>query len=291
VNGARTQLVGGDRIRVASGVPSERSLQINMPDVDRPIAFAIPLPPGFDALCSFDLASPRTMVGALNRFEQWLQPLIAQFCLASHIVEHQSALGAGKFELRLNTELLAVVDMHGEAAVRATTPPEDFDGAMWRGTARHTIPEDFVSTSLSRLMWQYGTRTQRDVLPRPYFTGPIFFRRPPRLPQRLLGDAHLMVMRELMLSPGTFVELQQRCGFDEYRLARLLGALYLVGSVTSNPKRAAPISSTPPADGDRASSIPSLPTSGLDSVPSGSPHGRRPVRADLTVPAPLRPDH
>jgi len=288
INGARTQLVGSDRLRVASGVPSERALQINMADVDRPLAFAQPLPTGFEALCSFDPASAAGMAGALAQFEEWLKPLIAQFWLASHIVEHQAALGTGKFELRLNTELLAVVDMHGEAAVRANARPEDFDGGMWRASARHTVPEDFVCSSLSWLMWQYARRTQRDVLPRHYRAGLLYFRRAPRLAQRELENSHLLIMRELMLAPATFDDLQQRCGFDARRLAQLLGALYLVGSITSNPRRAAPVSG---AGGE--SVLPShLPSGGLDSVvPPETPPARRPVRPDLTVPAPLRPDH
>jgi hypothetical protein len=291
VNGARTQLVGDERIRVASGVPREKAHQINMADVDRPIAFAQPLPAGFEALCSFDLASSGSMAAVLNQFEAWLKPLIAQFCLASHIVEHESTLGAGKFELRLNSELLAVVDMHGEAAVRTTASPEDFDGGMWRPSARESVPDDFARTSLSRLMWQYGTRTLRDVLPRRYRAGLLYFRRAPHLPQRMVDDSHLLVIRELMIAPATFTELQQRCGFDAKRMAQLLGALYLVGSITSNPKRAAP--SSPRANDSETTGAPShLPSGGLDSVvPSEMPAARQPVRPDLTVPAPLRPDH
>jgi hypothetical protein len=287
VNGAGVQLAGRDCIRVASAAPAERPLEINLPEVDRPIAFAKPLPPRFDPLCSFDLDSDVSMAAALGQFEQWLKPLIAQFCLASHIVEHQGALGAGKFELRLNTELIAVVDMHGEASVRVNALPEDFDGGMWRSSARLTVPDDFVGTSLSRLMWQYATRTQRDVLPRHYGAGLLYFRRAPRLPQRLLGDAHLLVMRELMMLPGTFADLQQRTGLDERRMAQVLGALYMVGSITSNLKRAAPA-----ALGDRSSLPSHLPSGGLDSEQAGAGlDPRPPVRADLTAPAPLRPDH
>ena len=50
------------------------------------------------------------MKAMLRQFEAWLAPLTAQFCLAANIVEHQSALGSGKYELMLRSDVLAVVD-------------------------------------------------------------------------------------------------------------------------------------------------------------------------------------
>src|SRR5438105_3873620 len=49
--GARTQSLGNGRIRVAAGTPSGRSLQFERADVDRPLAFARPLPADFHAPC------------------------------------------------------------------------------------------------------------------------------------------------------------------------------------------------------------------------------------------------
>lgn len=288
LNGARTQVVGPQRIRVAPGVPSGHSLLFQMADIDRPVAFAHPLPADLQVLCSFDLESRESVAAVLQQFEAWLAPLVAQFSLAGHIAEHQSALGCGQFELRLNSELLAVVDMHGEAAVRATAKPDDFEGgAMWQQGQSAVVPEHFVRATLSRLMWQYAVRTQRDLLPRHYRTGLIYFRRAPRLPQQYLTDSHLLLMRELMLQPATFKELQQRCGMDDERMARELAALYFVGTITSNRKRAAPVVARSP---DGESSAPSH--LNLDSLsPAEMQEQRRPVQVDLTAPAPLRPDH
>jgi hypothetical protein len=287
VNGGRTQVLPGHRIRVASGAPQGRSLQLNMPEVDRPLAFALPVPAGLHAAHTFDLASLESMGKVLLQFEAWLAPLTAQFCLASHIVEHQSALGSGKYELMLNGLLLAWVDMQGEAAVLATAGPADFEGAAWgRRSGAMQIPEHFARVTLAELMWQYAVRTQRDVLPKHYRTGTMYFRRAPRLPHRLLKDSQLLVMRELLLAPATFAELQQRCGLDEARLSRDLTALYFVGSITSNPKRAA----QPTRVGTEMSSQGSLP-SGLDSVdPSVPPSPPKRLRiSDLTAPAPIGP--
>lgn len=286
LNGARTQLLGAGHIRVASGVAGGRSIQINVADVDRPLGFARPLPVGLHRLCSFDLASASSARAVLRQFETWLAPVTAQFCLAAHIVEHQSALGAGRFELCLGAQVLAVVDMQGEVAVQSTLGCADFEGTWWRRSTSAPIPEHFARTSLAQLMWQYTVRTQRDLLPQHYRTGLLYFRRAPHLPHRLIKDSHLLIMRELMLAPATFQELQQRCGFSEPRLARELASLYFVGSITSNRKRAARLAPRSPG----ADSGP--PQSHLDSVvPSELQPPRRPKGADLTAPASLKPDH
>lgn len=284
LNGARTQTLGGDRVRVAAGQPGGRSVQLHLPDIGRPLGFARPLPPGFEAPCSFDPSSRSSMRAALRQFEAWLTPLGAQFCLASCIVEHQSALGSGKFELCLDSQVLAVVDMQGDVAVRATLGPADFEGTWWRRSESSAVPENFARTSLAQLMWQYGARTQRDVLPERYRSGLLYFRRAPHLPQRLIKDSHLLIMRELMLAPATFQELQQRCGFPEARLARELASLYFVGSITSNRKRAARFA-------PRAGGPDSTPgQTQFDSVvPPELPPSRRPRSADFTAPASLRP--
>jgi hypothetical protein len=284
LNGARTQALGSDRVRVASGQPGGRSLQLQLPDIDRPLGFAKPLPLGMRPLCSFDLASNGSMKATLRQFETWLAPMAAQFCLAASIVEHQSALGAGTYELCLQSQVLAVVDMQGEAAVRATLGPADFEGTWWRRSDSFRIPDNFARTSLAQLMWQYTLRTQRDILPRHYRTGLLYFRRAPQLPQRLLRDSHLLILRELMLAAATFEELQQRCGFSEARLARELSSLYFVGSITSNRKRAA--RTAPKAGGGDSR----MPHSHFDSAPSELPPAHRPTPSDLTVPAQLHPD-
>jgi hypothetical protein len=276
VNGARTELLAGDAIRVTGG----RALQMQLSDVDRPVAFSRPLPPALSPTYAFDPNSPRSMGAVLEKFESWLAPVCAQFCLGAHVAEHQAALRPGIYDVSLSGTLLAVVDMRGEVGVLPAAGPGDFEDAVWglrSGTG--TIPDNFVRSSLSHLLWQYATRTHRDLLPRHYRSGPLFFRRAPRLAQRMLSDSHLLLMRELVLGPATFAELQQRCGFDEAKLARDLAALYFVGSITSNPKRAA----VPPGP---HSSLPSH----LDWVPPPEvPARKRPVPSDLTAPAHLGP--
>jgi hypothetical protein len=279
-NGSRTQLLSETLLRVQPGMPTERSVTLNLPEVDRPVAFSKPLlARDFDPMYRFDPHSMGEMRAVLEKFGAWLRPLVAQFCLASQIYEQETALGSGVYDLSLNGTLIAVVDMRGDVGVLPTAGPADFDDAIWGQRTSREIPANFVRTSLAHLMWQYAVRTSRDLLPRHYRTQAIYFRRPPRLAQRLVKDSHLLLIRELAIAPGTFDELVQRTGLPGPILGRTLAALYLVGSVTSNPKRA-------------SGGIPLRRHEGPDSLaddPSAFGGGRPPVPADLTAPAPIGP--
>ncbi len=290
INGARVQSLGDGRVRVAPANPWGRSLQLHLPDLGRPVAFSEPLGcPDVQPLFSFDAASQPSVNAVIEKFDAWVAPVAAQFCLASNIVEHQTALGAGIFEVSDEGRLLALVNMHGDIGFLPTAGPSDFEDAVWRRrTAAGEIPEHFGRTSLEQLMWQYAARTQRDLLPRHYRTDPLYFRRPPRLPQRMLADSHLLLMRELVIEPASFDTLLQRCGMDEVELAHELATLYFVGSITSNPKRAA----RRPLRHDGPEPVPgpqSCVPSGLDCVVPGEPLVRyRAFEHDqLTAPAPL----
>jgi predicted transcriptional regulator len=57
---------------------------------------------------------------------------------------------------------------------------------------------------------------------------------------RLLNDPSLLLVRELGFTPGSLAELAQRTGMANAQLARHLGALYMVGAITTDPKRAPP---------------------------------------------------
>jgi hypothetical protein len=289
VNGARTQVLADGTLRIASGVPAGRSVQFAMAELDRPVAFGQPLAPrNFQPDLQFDPASLDSVTAVLARFEALLAPLIAQFCLASQILEQESALGSGNYHVTGEAgRLLAVVNLRGQVAVLSSASPEEFDGAMWTPQPSSApIPDHFTRTSLSHLMWQYALRTTRDVLPQRYHSDLLYFRRPPRLPQRALSDAHLLLLRELAYAPATFTELQQRTGLVGADLVRTLSALYLVGAITSNPKRAAQpaIRRHDGADTD-GHVLHSVAPSGMD--PESGPGMLRPVRPDLTAPAPL----
>jgi hypothetical protein len=297
LNGARIQVLPDSTIRVASGEPGGRSLHLDLEDVDRPVAFTLPLAPRyFEPLYTFEAGSTQRVAAILEKFEAWLRPLIAQFCLASWIIEQESVLGRGVHHLLANGVLIAVVNMRGEVGVLPTAGPVDFENASLHcvPSPDNAIPDHLVRSSLSQLMWQFAVRTTRDLLPKRYLTGLVLYRRPPRLPHRMLTDSHLLLLRELAAAPGRFETLQQRTGLGAAALAHELAALYLVGAITTDPKRAAPVSPlrrSADADSDSApSQQQSVIFSGLDSGSQGiHPGGKTAPGADLTAPVPLRP--
>ena len=298
LSGPRTQRVGDGTIRVLPAIPTERSLQLDLKEVDRPVGFSLPMAfPAPQPCYTFDPEDIPGINAVLEKFEGWLQPVAAQFSLAARIIEQETVLGTGVYHVVLNARLLAVVDMKGDIGVFPSAGPADFDDAMWvRQPEKTVMPDSFFRTTLSELMWQYAVRTTRDVLPKRYRSGMLYFRRPPRLAQRLMSDAHMLLMRELSVAAGTFADLQQRTGMGSVAMAKALAALYLVGSITSNPKRASVTRTTSGRDD-------SEPSQGLQHsvVPSGiegdSMHSTQPPRmrpgmgarglADFTLPMPL----
>ena len=291
INGVRAELRQETLLQVPAADPAETALQFQLPDIDRPFAFALPLGcPDLTPMYTFDIESPASMTAVLEKFELGLAPVLAQFCLASHIVEHEAALGGGIFDVRLDGRLLAVVNLRGEVGVLPGVGPDDFENAEWLRRSSPRLPEDMAPTSMSQLMWHYSLRTQRAILPRHYRTGPLYFRRPPRLPSRLLRDSHLLLMRELAAAPATFEVLQQRCGLTAVQLARDLAALYFVGAITSNPKRATPIpASRKPSEAEAGGASNSGLPSDVDSVLPADPARVGAGPSDLTAPAPMGP--
>ncbi|QJW85076.1 hypothetical protein HK414_21015 [Ramlibacter terrae] len=163
-------------------MPSGRSVQIAMADVDRPVGFSLPLAaPGFQPAVTFHLEDRERSVAVLHQFAGWLQPMLAQFCPAASMSAHQPTLGAGSWEILRGPQLLAVVDLRLGAAVAPTATAADFEAAVWsiRDHGDVAIPAEFVRLSVSQLMWQYALRTARDLLPPHYRHHPLYFRRPP----------------------------------------------------------------------------------------------------------------
>lgn len=284
VNGSRAQLLADGSLRVAAGVVGRRSVQLQLAEVDRPIAFSEPLAPrDFEPACRFSLESVASMHQMLAEFEKWLRPLAAQLCVASGVISHEAELVSSVYHVSANGRLLAVIDLRGDAGVLPTARSADFEGALWsaRPSSAAYIPDSFARVTMSQLMWQYALRTELDLLPGRYRTGAIYFRRPPHLAQRVLSDTHLLLMRELASEPATFEDLQFRTGLAGGALARHLAALYLVGSITSNARRARR-GGVGSGAGLTHSGLPSRPDE-----PAPPQAWLRPHRTDPTAPAPL----
>ena len=67
-------------LKVAPGLPTERALNLNLSEVDRPVAFGLPLASSdIEPRCTFDPGSEASMHGVLAQFEGWLRLLRAEF--------------------------------------------------------------------------------------------------------------------------------------------------------------------------------------------------------------------
>lgn len=243
IDGAQMRVLRDGTVKIAGTPGTDRGVQLNLEEVDRPVAFATPLSqPDFEPMYTFDLNSDASVRAVLQQFEGWLRPLRAQFALGAQIIERESTLKAGVYHVSHKNTLLAVIDLQEwRAGMSPTARPVDFDDAVWekRPAMASAAPERFVRCSLTQLMWTYAQRTGRDVLPARYRAGMIYFRRSPRVPLRLLQDSHLLVLRELSTAPGTFDTLLERTGLSAAKLGRHLASLYFAGSITSSSGRAA----------------------------------------------------
>jgi hypothetical protein len=294
LEGSRTVLMSNQHLRVQPAVPSGRSVQLALADVDRPVGFSLPVTaPGFKPAVTFPLGDREGGVRVLHQFAEWMTTMLSQFALASSIADNQPSLGSGSWEVLRGSELLAVVDLKLGSGVKPGVTSQDFAEAGWciRDRGAVSIPAQYPRASVSLLMWQYAQRTERDLLPPHYREQPLYFRRPPRLPQRQLKDAHLLIVRELAANPGmNFNGLQQATGFGAEPLTRVLSALYVVGSITSNPKRAMQSGPRLPGSRDASASEQSSYSVVMDSSPRPADLPGRRI-SDMTAPLPLMPSN
>jgi DNA-binding transcriptional ArsR family regulator len=242
INGQCAQHLGDGRIRIASRQAGGRSVHLQLSRAQRPVAFSLPVPANLHGVTSFDVGAFESILEAIGVFEFVLAAEAARFLLAGHIVDQQDVLSSGTYELRAKGQLIAVVDMRGDACVLPSVRPANFDIAVWTRANhdRMRVPQNFARASLALLMWRYVSRSPRDLLPVRYRTGSIYFRRPPRIDPVLVDEEHLLVMRELAIRPASYDELKARLDMQDVVLARTLAALYYVGSITANRLRAGP---------------------------------------------------
>lgn len=293
VNGGNVRVMTGGNLKVAAGLPTEHALNLNLSEVDRPVAFGLPLASGdVEPRCTFDPASQPSIHGVLAKFDGWLRLLRAQFVLGAQLIAHGAQLRRDVYHVSYNGSLLAVIDFfEGKSAISPNAHPVDLWEAQWhkRPVGARDMPPGFVPVTPAQLAWAYVHRTDRDLLPQRYRTAPIYYRHVPRVPVRWLHDSQLMLLRELSVEPATFDSLRQRTGLSGKQLEHDLACLYYATAITTTPSKAAKIS---PAreSGNPASSEP-----GLDSLLSkGGNWGQRvhltaPVLLERKLKAPTPP--
>lgn len=241
IHGGSVEVLGRDALVIRHPHGSGERLTLNRSEVDRPLAFASPLPEGFASAEFFEADNEKSVRHRLQRFEAWLRPLRTQFALGAQLVERLGQYKGGVVHITHDNKLLAVLDLdRWQTGLHIPARPVDLESAEWvrRPALANDIPSSFIRLPLHRVMWTYAVRTVRDVLPARYRQQTIYLRRIPRMPPRWYDDLHLLIMRELMLKPATLHELGVRTGAAAAELAHHLASLYFAGAITSDPDSA-----------------------------------------------------
>jgi len=285
VSGEKSRLLSADTLKVLAGRPTERAIQLNLSEVDRPIAFSLPLASSdLDPMYSFDPASVPSLHRMLQQIEVRLRSLCCQFVLGGQLIARESQLLPGIYQVSHKGALLAVMDFHEwRIGISPDAEPQDFELARWdrRPLAARGVPAHFLPNSLSQLRWIYAQRTRRDVLPPRYRSKPVYFRRAHDVPLRWLRDSQLLLLRALSQEVSTFERLQQRTGLSPAQLTRDLASLYFAGSITTTPDKAG-TGSFGPLDAGSGST-----PDGAAPKPAAAPAQSRALTVDLTAPAQL----
>lgn len=256
IAGDAVEVLGRDELVIRHPHGSGERLTLNRAEVDRPLAFAAPLPEGFASAEFFEADSESSVRQRLQRFEAWLRPLRTQFALGARLHDRMEQMrSGGVVHLSADDRLLAVIDIQRwQAAMLIPARPVDLAMAEWAlgDHLSREVPPSFIRLPLHRVMWNYAVRSRRDVLPPRYREQRLYLRRVPRLPAHWFDEFHLVLMRELMDRPGTLAQLHERTATEEHDLARHLAALYHGGALTTD------VDSARRAEGDNRRSMVAL---------------------------------
>lgn len=240
INGSAVQVMGRDEVVIVHPFGSEERLSLHRAEVDRPLAFAQPLPEGFASAEFFDAMDERSVRQRLQRFEAWLRPLRSQFALGAVVARRMEGL-SGMVHLINEGKLLAVLDfVRWQVGIFVPARPVELSVAEWvaRRDPVGEIPSSFIRLPLHRVMWTYAVRTSTDVLPARYRSQRIYLRRVPMVPAKWFDPVHVELMRLLTQAPATFGDLQERTGLHPVDLAHHLAALFHSGGLTTDPESA-----------------------------------------------------
>ena len=275
INGARISQVVAHRVRVVGSDGTNSAAALLLDVSSRPVAIATPAPQQCQQLVAhtFDASQAGSLSSCLAVLDARLARLRRLYRTASHLVQHNGTVGKAIYELRAGTQMLAVADMKGTVFISPQAGEAQFRQAAWHHRARKMVlvPTEFEKHALAELLWAYGTRTRLELLPARYRDSLIYLRRPPRVPSDLVGDVHLRIIRALAEQPLSMPDLLDGIGVDEITLARSLAALYLVGSITTNPERAWASSERGTLWSSRAGSLDDQPPPSRDGLPSTAP--------------------
>jgi hypothetical protein len=237
IDGRAVVVLNRDALTIQHPAGGSDRWTLHRAEVDRPLAFSLPLPEGFASAESFDAADEQSLRQRLQRFEAWLRPLRSQFALGSQLVRRLPEYQGDVVHLMHDGRLLGVLDFpRWQCGLLIPARPVDLVNAEWvrRPAAANDIPAAFLRLKLHQVMWAYAVRTRLDILPERYRERVIHMRRVPHLPARWFDPAHLLIMQELSVRPATLAQLQQRTSLDLSALASRVAALYFAAGLTTD---------------------------------------------------------
>jgi hypothetical protein len=257
INGGRVRPLDDEAIRVLPAMPREAILRIQLSDVNRPVAFATPLPMAFEPLCRFNAAIDASIEEMLDRFDRWLQPLRAQFALGREVTARLHGQKRGVVHVLREGRLLATIDLRsGVAGVAPDLHPSELRDAQWerRPPASGEPPSTFFSCTVAQLTWTYVRHSDARLLPSRYRYRTIYYRGSPRVPLHWLSDSQLQLLREVATGSCTIEILRQRTALPMEQVEKDLSCLYAASAITTTLAKAA--RRLPAGSGEAPSSLP-----------------------------------
>jgi hypothetical protein len=292
VNGAQVQPLRGPVVRVPAAEPGKPATILNLKEIDRPIAFTLPIGNGyFTPPLAFDPHRVDQVADVLNQFEAMLLDVAVDLTLASELAARRQELASPTYHLSVQGRLVGIVSATGDIGVAQALSPYELAHAEWAGrpAAGAEIPGHFRRTTMAQVMWNHAMRhSEEDLLPSRYRSGIFYWRRMPAVPQRWVREEHLMLISVLSTGPQTIASLMDATGLSEPVIAQALAALYYGGSITTDPRRAGPTRAVKPRNEE---GWPSSMTSAFVPGRPAAPHRpRKGASSELpTVPQPLDP--
>lgn len=244
INGSSAQVLDNGMVRVVTSDFPPVSTTLDPGSIQKPYWFSLPLAdPALRAPAVFNPQNAASIDNALRTAEKLLLPLALQLAVAGKLIASVRRLASPAYELWLEGELVGLVNVAHWIALHPRLRPHDIGEAecVPRSERVPGLPLGFMRLGFAEAVWVYAKRTRLELLPDRYLTLPLLFRAVPKIRRRLLGDVDLLVLSELMAAPLTLDKLQESTRLRPEILLQALTALYLAGSITTDPAKAAAI--------------------------------------------------
>lgn len=230
INGMRTLMLGDDTVVVDT---SAGPVRLDLAGLRRPVAISPAALSRPSQALPFDATLAGSIQVTLSLFERKLREEALQFCVASCLVERQPDLSANAFHLCEGDRLLAVVSRRNGVGVLRGITPDQVYRASWlrRPLAADEIPARMAARPLAEVLWRFGRRSRRNLLPPRLLRARLECPQAPAVAPWLLDDADLAVLRAFSAGPATLHELASASGLAPAIARRSVACLHLVGCV------------------------------------------------------------